>query len=755
MTDSEITTPSRHRHEQVALGQTGRTTWLGRLARGLFGGMLAGLVASAADTFIAHSAQAPDARAPGFVVLFLHDWGVVAPLLTAVALVFAALAILAHPASEPTWRGYLAWLRGGDMGRTLNRALLVPLGIVGSWLWVVAMAHVARMLLSTVQNPRTAGLAVGGAGVLIGLVCGLLVLMMFAGLRSTLAHRRKDVRRRFRADWTAGLALLLCAGTVAWGISSGTTGGEGGVFGFLGVLKRIELDLRPVTLTLLVALGAFTLPAVLRKVPSSAALVLALAPLGLTVRSAVALEGAPKVAVALEQSSPLGKNALRVLRRATDRDHDGAAAYFGGGDCDDRNRDINPMAIDKPSNGVDEDCSGDDLVLATAPAAPRPSSSAAAPVPPPDAPKLPGNLNVILVSIDTLRWDVGYMGYPRPTTPALDALAAKAVVFEKTYALASYTGKAIGPMISGKFPSETNMGWKHYNTFPKTEIMVQERLQDAGIHTMAIHCHWYFKPQTGLGRGFTVFDLSALPPQGIDATTDTTYSADRLTDAAIRVLSDASNTSKRFYAWLHYFDPHAEYMRHEGVEKFGNKVRDMYDHEVRWTDDHLGRLLQFVEKQPWSKNTAIIVTSDHGEAFGEHKMYRHGLEVWEEIVRVPLVVYVPGLDPRRVKQRRSLIDLVPTIMNLMGVAKGTPKGDFDLLSGTSLVPDMLSGKDATLPQRDILVDMPGGPFNEARRAFIHGDMKLVIAGGVRYQLFDLASDPEEKSDLSDDKAKLK
>jgi arylsulfatase A-like enzyme len=285
--------------------------------------------------------------------------------------------------------------------------------------------------------------------------------------------------------------------------------------------------------------------------------------------------------------------------------------------------------------------------------------------------------------------------------------------------------------------------------------MVQERQQDAGIHTMAIHCHWYFKPQTGLGRGFTVFDISALPPQGIDATTDTTYSADRLTDAAIKVLSETSNTSKRFYAWLHYFDPHAEYMRHEGVEKFGSKVRDMYDHEVRWTDDHLGRLLQFVDKQSWSKSTAIIVTADHGEAFGEHKMYRHGFEVWEEIVRVPLVVYVPGLEPKRVKQRRSLIDLAPTIMDLMGVAKGAPKGDFDFLSGTSLVPDMSVGKDATPPQRDIFVDMPGGPFNEARRAFIHGDMKLVIAGGVRYQLFDLATDPEEKRDLSDDKAKLK
>jgi choline-sulfatase len=84
---------------------------------------------------------------------------------------------------------------------------------------------------------------------------------------------------------------------------------------------------------------------------------------------------------------------------------------------------------------------------------------------------------------------------------------------------------------------------------------------------------------------------------------------------------------------------------------------------VRWTDDQMKRLLDFVEAQPWGKKTAIIVTSDHGEAFGEHGMYGHGFEVWEEIVRVP--------------------------------------------------------------------DMPPGPFNEARRAYIRGDMKLIVAGGVR------------------------
>jgi arylsulfatase A-like enzyme len=268
-------------------------------------------------------------------------------------------------------------------------------------------------------------------------------------------------------------------------------------------------------------------------------------------------------------------------------------------------------------------------------------------------------------------------------------------------------------------------------------------------------CHWYFKPITGIGRGFDVFDISAQPPGGIDATSDTSSSADRLTDAAIRQLSKPENTSKRFYGWVHYFDPHAEYMHHKGIQTFGTRQRDLYDHEVLWTDTQIGRLLRFVEGQPWGKRTAIIVTADHGEAFGEHKLYRHGFEVWEELVRVPLIVHVPGIAPKRVKERRSAIDIVPTILDLMGVRLDHPKGPFDFISGQSLLPDVLARPGAKHEERDVLVDMPAGPNNGARRAFYHGDYKLIVAGGVRFQLFDLKNDPGERHDLSGDANLLK
>jgi arylsulfatase A-like enzyme len=204
--------------------------------------------------------------------------------------------------------------------------------------------------------------------------------------------------------------------------------------------------------------------------------------------------------------------------------------------------------------------------------------------------------------------------------------------------------------------------------------------------------------------------------------------------------------------WMHFVDPHAEYAPH-AEHDFGSKPRERYDGEVAFVDHHLGRFLGALAQAPFARRTAVVVTSDHGEAFGEHGMIRHGFELWEELVRVPLIVKVPGVPPRRVTARRSGIDLVPTLLDLFKV-RFEARRDSDFLSGESLVPDLLRPATDTDPVRPIFMDMARGPHNAERRALIEGDQKLTVSEGRVLGLYDLSQDPGEKSDLSRDKARV-
>ena len=164
-------------------------------------------------------------------------------------------------------------------------------------------------------------------------------------------------------------------------------------------------------------------------------------------------------------------------------------------------------------------------------------------------------------------------------------------------------------------------------------------------------------------------------------------------------------------------------------------------------DAQLGRVLRALDESGLAQNTVILVTSDHGEAFGEHGMIRHGFEVWEALVRVPLVLHVPGVPARRIEARRSGIDVAPTILQTFGIEP--PSGE-DFIRGESLLEDALAPLGAEPDERPVLVDMPKGPHNRQRRAFYTDDKKLITSEGRVLGLYDLTKDPAEKNDLSKD-----
>jgi arylsulfatase A-like enzyme len=285
---------------------------------------------------------------------------------------------------------------------------------------------------------------------------------------------------------------------------------------------------------------------------------------------------------------------------------------------------------------------------------------------------------VLVVSIDTLRRDhVGLHGYPRPTTPRLDTLGAEAVVFDDAVSVSSWTLPAHLSMFTSLTPA-AHGGVDRRHGYDRRIPTLPEALRRAGFATHAVTSHLYLSEAYGLDAGFDTLDY-AYDRKAIDVAGRAIEALDRIGD-------------RGFFLFLHFYDPHRPYapppraLRHFETGYAGSvsgaawdltpeqmpaadlaHLIALYDGEIRFADAQLGRVLDHLRRRGLDSRTLVIVTSDHGEEFGEHGNWEHQYTLYEELVRIPLVVRAPGRRPRREPAQASLLDVAPTVLDALGL----------------------------------------------------------------------------------------
>ena len=352
-----------------------------------------------------------------------------------------------------------------------------------------------------------------------------------------------------------------------------------------------------------------------------------------------------------------------------------------------------------------------------------------------------GAPNVLLISIDTLRADhLSCYGYERATTPNLDRLAKRSIVFEDAHATSSWTLPSMVSAMTSLYPAA------HGSNDTKTPLAVgprtlAERLNEAGWLTGAVVSQVFCASRYGLDRGFHYFDDS-LTEFGRANEMFSKTSA-KVSDKALTWLDAraASPDSRPWFLWLHYFDPHMAYVPHAGItEDFGKREIDRYDGEIAWTDRHIGRVLDHVEELGFFDNTILCVFSDHGEEFEEHGGLYHRRTLYDEVVRVPLILHLPGEAPRKTNELASLVDLMPTIL-----ARATSE-PLDGVQGIALAEHESAGREAVLAE----LQREDGTKLVAR---ITRASKLIVNEGDP-ERFDRTVDAREQSPLPAPAAEL-
>ncbi|MBI5480478.1 MAG: sulfatase, partial [Deltaproteobacteria bacterium] len=360
--------------------------------------------------------------------------------------------------------------------------------------------------------------------------------------------------------------------------------------------------------------------------------------------------------------------------------------------------------------------------------APPPTSLPALPPATIAAPKLPVGLrvpgaDVFLISVDAARADhVGAYGYRRRTTPTIDEVASAGAVIERAYAQVPHTSFSISTMMTGKYLySLAALGDRQrHETLPV--ILRRYGYKTAGFFPPSV---FFIDAQKFTTYEETRFHFEYVKYEYLDAA--------RRVDQVIQFLE--GEKPPRVFAWTHFFEPHEPYDAHPGFD-FGARAVDRYDGEIAYVDAQIARLLQWIRTN--RPNAVVVITADHGEEFGEHGGHYHATTLYDEQLRVPLVVSAPGLTARRVPIQAEIVDVPTTILALLDLPLPAR------MRGTDLTPWLAD------PPADPEAAPPAFAEIEHKKMVVKNNHKLICDLQRGFcELYDLVADPGEKHNVVD------
>lgn len=426
----------------------------------------------------------------------------------------------------------------------------------------------------------------------------------------------------------------------------------------------------------------------------------------------------------LQQVQGVGHKLVLAAWSMLDLDQDGSSPLLGGGDCDDLDPARHRGRPDVPGDGLDADCSGADREAPPTPpritAESQHDGRSSGLQAPQEATGDPGSRTaappaLLLITGDSLRADVlGAYGFrDRPTSPSFDALAARSVLFSRAYCHAPVTGQSLSTILTGTYGD-----WQARPPAPLGVALGAARLPAVALLPEAAAIADLFER-----NGFEVHELAGQPD------------AVELTERALPFVAELRKHGG--LVWVHQFDPHAPYPSLPEFPWGGSPWERYLAGVARW-DKVLGTLADAAGPE-----VTLVVSSDHGEAFGEHGVSFHRTSVYDEQLRVPLLVRTPGVAPASVGGPVGLVDLYPTLLELLGLpdAAAAPGRH-----GRSLVPVLQGARLPPWPywastlteQRDL------GPAN-SMLGLAFGRYKLVLATGWGVEsCYDLLADPRER-----------